>query len=333
MRHISAYSKYWHYLRHYATPKKLQNMARNIYEFKKGKEVLSSRPFRITIDPGSFCNLRCPGCHTGIKHPDMIQASFMKYDNYKVLFDKVADYAVSVALYNWGEPFLNKQIFDIISYTSSKGAGTTVHSNFNIFNEKMAEDAVRSGLTHIYMSIDGSTQENYAKYRVRGNLDNVLDHLKILTETKKRMKSKYPLVTWKFLEFEHNRHELEDARALSEKYGVDAFESFVAWPKLMDIKEEAELFRADPKSYHLDKCKSLWSSLYVNPEGKILPCSLSYKQEEIFGDLLQDDLGNIVNNDKFRSARRMFSEAMSVDAVPEPCRSCKYFVNQQCAGR
>ena len=101
----------------------------------------------------------------------------------------------------------------------------------------------------------------------------------------------------------------------------------------MDIKEEAELFRADPKSYHLDKCKSLWSSLYVNPEGKILPCSLSYKQEEIFGDLLQDDLGSIINNDKFRSARRIFSEAMSADAVPEPCRSCKYFVNQQCAGR
>lgn len=333
MRHISAYNKYWHYLTHYATAKKLQNIARNIYEYKQGKEVLRSRPYRITIDPGSFCNLRCPGCHTGVKHPDMIPSSFMKYDHYKILFDKVSDYALSIALYNWGEPFLNKQIFDIISYTNSKGAGTTVHSNFNVFNEKMAEDAVRSGLTHIYMSIDGSTQENYVKYRVRGHLDKVLEHLKILAETKKRLKSKYPLVTWKFLEFEHNKHELEEARALSAKYDVDAFEAFKAWPKLMDIKEEGELFKANPKSFHIYRCKSLWSSLYVNPEGKILPCSLSYRQEEVFGDLLSDDFGSIINNEKFRSARRMFSQPMDAVAVPEPCRSCKYFLNQQCLGR
>lgn len=330
MRHISAYNKYWHYLLHYTSVKKVRNMALNVYEYRKKKEFIKSRPFKITIDPGSFCNLRCPGCHTGIKHPEMLQASFMKLDHYKILFDKVSDNAISVALYNWGEPFLNKQIFDMIDYTRSKGSGTTVHSNFNVFNEQMAENAVRSGLTHIYMSIDGSTHENYAKYRVRGDLKNVLDNLRILTETKKRLKSAFPIVTWKFLEFEHNKHELEEARAMAVKYGVDAFEAFKAWPKLMDIKEEAELFKSEPKSHHLDACKSLWSSLYVNPDGKVLPCSLSFRQDEVFGDLLNDDLSDIVNNSKFSSARGIFNGKLDKQSIPQPCLSCKHFIHQQC---
>lgn len=333
MRHISVYNKYWHYLQHYTSVKKVSNIALNLYEYRKRREVLTSKPFKITIDPGSFCNLRCPGCHTGIKHPEMLQASFMTLKNYKVLFDKVSDYAISVALYNWGEPFLNKQIFDMIDYTRNKGAGTTLHSNFNVFNESMAENAVRSGLTHIYMSIDGSTQENYAKYRVKGNLNTVLEHLRIMTETKKRLKSAFPIVTWKFLEFEHNKHELEEARSLAKQYGVDAFETFKAWPKLMDIKEEAVLYGSQPQACHLDPCKSLWSSLYVNPEGLVLPCSLSFRQDEVFGDLLSNDLEGIINNRKFTTARGMFNGKLNESNIPEPCRSCKYFINQQCHSR
>ncbi len=265
----------------------------------------------------------------------MIKPSFLKFDNYKTILEQVKDHALSIALYNWGEPFLNKEIFDIIQHTSEERMGTTIHSNFNRFSEDMAVNAVKSGLTHIYLSIDGATQAAYEKYRVRGHMTDVLENLRIMLETRKRMKSRYPIITWKYLVFDHNRHEVELASRMARSMGVDAFEVFIAHPKLMDIYDEADNYRKDPVLLQsLDgHCKSLWSSLYVNSDGSVLPCSLSYRPSERFGNLLDDDLDTIWNNSSFQNARKMFTTDIPLSEVPEPCRSCKYSLKNACTLR
>ncbi len=332
MRPLSVYSKYAYYLAKFGTPKRIGNIMHNRMEYRKKRIELKSRPYKITIDPGNFCNLRCPGCHTGIRHPEMIRPSFLKFTDYKVILGQVKDHALSVALYNWGEPFLNKEIFDIIHHTSENRLGTTIHSNFNRFTESMAVNAVKSGLTHIYLSIDGATQAAYEKYRVRGNIENVLDNVKTMLETRRRMNSKYPLITWKFLVFDHNKHEVDKAAQMARDIGVDAFEVFTAHPKLMDIYDEAENYRKDPVLLQnlQGHCKSLWASLYVNPDGSVLPCSLSYRDNERFGNLIHEDLDTIWNNTSFTNARKMFTSDIPPSEIPLPCRHCKYSLNNQC---
>lgn len=331
MRHISAYNKYLYYLKNYADTRKIKNILLNRFEARKKRSVLKSRPYKVTIDPGNFCNLRCPGCHTGIKHPEMIGPGFMKYSDYKVIFGQLQPYAMSVALYNWGEPFLNKQLFDMVAHTTENRVGTTVHSNFNVFDEQKAIDAVKSGLTHIYLSIDGAGQEAYVKYRVKGDLEQVLDNVKTMVEVKKRMNSRFPLLTWKFLQFDHNRHEVNEAAEMAEAIGVDAFETFEAWPKLMDIYDEAEDYQSGKKTLNeKDFCHSLWSGIYVNPEGSVLPCSLAFRKNESFGNLLYDSMDNIWNNSFYASARRMFTQVLAPEDVPMPCRGCKYFNSGKC---
>jgi radical SAM protein with 4Fe4S-binding SPASM domain len=327
MRHPKVYSKYLHYLSNYTNTGKIGNILLNQYEARTKRVKLSSRPYKITIDPGNFCNLRCPGCHTGIKHPEMIEPGFMKLNDFKTIFSQLEPYAISVALYNWGEPFLNKQIFDMIAHATEHGVGTTLHSNFNVFNAAMAENAVKSGLTHIYMSIDGSTQEAYSKYRVRGNLEHVMDNLKLLLETRKRLNSKFPIITWKFLEFAHNAHEKEEAKRRADLMGVDAFEAFVGRPKLTDIYDEAEAYKnSETKSVKKEKCPSLWSSIYVNADGAVLPCSLAYRENEVFGNLLHNTLDEIWNNDKYIESRKIFRGTADADKVPLPCKACKYYL-------
>lgn len=332
MRPLSVYGKYLHYIRRYGDSAKLANMALNRYELRQRKTVLKSRPYKVTIDPGNFCNLRCPGCHTGIKHSEMIKPAFLSYEHYKTIFSRLKKHTLSVALYNWGEPFLNKQLFSMIEHTTASGVGSTIHSNFNVFSEQMAEDCVKSGLTHIYLSIDGATQDAYSAYRVRGNLDQVLVHLNMLLDTKKRLGSKYPILTWKFLEFEHNRHEVETARKMARKMGVDAFETFVATPKLMDIYDEAEAYRKNPEKFDLQGkiCAGLWTGIYVNSDGSVLPCSLAYRKSESFGNLLEEDMDAIWNNAAYRSARSMFVRDVPEKEVPLPCRACKFYLSRQC---
>ncbi|MCO6494392.1 MAG: radical SAM protein [Bacteroidetes bacterium] len=330
MRALSAYKKYAYYIYKYGSAAKLKNYLLNQKEFKARTIQMKSLPYKITVDPGNVCNLRCPGCHTGILHKGRIKPQFLTLENYKIILKNFEKHALSIALYNWGEPFMNPEMFSIIEHTHSKRVGSTIHSNFNIFDEQMAENAVKSGLTHIYLSIDGSTQDAYSQYRVKGNIDNVIENIKIMVETRKRLKSHFPILTWKFLVFEHNKHEIEDARKKAMQLGLDSFEHFMAVPKLTDIYDLAEQNRnnSDFKPGESD-CQSLWSSIYVNPNGEVLPCSLAFRPEESFGNLLENSLQEVWNNRNYISARRMFVDPTFED-VPLPCKGCSYSIGKSC---
>jgi len=324
----TAYKKYLFYLNNFATQKKLKNIFDNNLEYRTGKTELRSYPYKITFDPGNICNLRCPGCHTGIKHPEMIHPSMMNLTNFKLMFEKVKDHVMNIALYNWGEPFLNKHIFDIISYSNEQKVGTTIHSNFNHYNENMANEVIKSKLTHIYLSIDGASQEIYSKYRVRGKIEQVIHNLEMLVEKKKKANSKLPFITWKYLKFPFNEMEIESARKIAEKIGVDNFEVFNAVTKLTDIYDEADKYKNNPQMFKSlkDNCKSLWSSIYIEPDGTVFPCSLSFREKESFGNLINSNFMTLWNNEKYISARQLFSKIPSLENVPLPCKGCKYYL-------
>lgn len=326
---IAAYKKYFFYLKNYGSISKVNNILLNKREFSSRKTTLKSLPYLITIDPSSHCNLRCPACPTGSKHEESLKANFLKFTDYKIILDQLKNYTLTVALYNWGEPFLNKEIFDMISYSTQCNVGTTIHSNFNLFNEEMAENCVKSGLTHIYLSIDGATQEVYEKYRVRGNIEAVIDNIKILNAVKKKHNTIYPLVTWKFLSFSHNSHEVEKARAIAKELNITNFEVFPAFVLPGDILEEGKEYLKNPALIDALKgdCGSLWSSMYIAPNGTVFPCSLSYKEMEAFGNILTQDVSEIWNNDKYKTARSIFTSNMPLEAdVPHPCKGCKYYI-------
>ncbi|MBK6832809.1 MAG: SPASM domain-containing protein [Bacteroidetes bacterium] len=323
----TANKKYLYYLQKFATAKKLKNLALNKYEHYAKKKTLRSFPYKVTIDPSSYCNLRCPACHTGTKHSEMIKPSILKLEDYKTIFNQVKDYTFSIALYNWGEPFLNKEIFEIISYTKENNVGSTLHSNFNVFNEKMADELLRSGLTHIYMSIDGATQDVYNQYRIKGNLEKVLYNIKLLTEAKAKHKSIFPLITWKYLTFSHNEHQVKEAEQIAKSLNVNNYETFVARPKLNDIYDDANEYKNNPAKMATLKfdCASLWQSVYISPKGKVSPCSLAFRENESFGNLLESDFLNVWNNSNYQNARGVFTNSTKNDEVPLPCKGCKFY--------
>ena len=102
-----------------------------IVELERGlkRTHLSGKPYYFFIDPCSYCNLRCPLCATGAKTHERIQG-MLGLEDYKVLLDKIAPYAVTVALHNWGEPLLNPEIFKMIRMTSNRRIHTVLSSNF-----------------------------------------------------------------------------------------------------------------------------------------------------------------------------------------------------------
>lgn len=324
------YLKYLYYLFYCGSPQKIYNFFLNKIEMKTRRIHLNSMPIYVMIGTSNFCNLQCPGCPTGVNMSDAIERKMLSLSQFKDIFDQVKKYIFNINLFTLGEPFLNEEIFSMVEYASSNRCGVTIHSNFNIFNEEMAEKAIKSRLTHIYLSIDGATQETYEKYRKSGDLSTVLKNIEILVKKKKEMKSLLPLLTWKFLYFPHNLHEIELAKQLAAKLGVDAFESF---PGDIDnigsfgITKQYNLEHKKIETTSAGFCNELWEYLLIHPDGSVIPCCHGFRKKDVFGNVYENPLKEIWNNKDFVNLRKIISTRRITGPIRYPCVECQIINN------
>ena len=84
-----------------------------------------------------------------------------------------------------------------------------MHANLSINVENLAQKLVANGLCNLVVPGDGATQESTEKYRVRGKVDLVFQNMRAIADKKRRVGSKLPWITSKFLIFDHNWHEMK----------------------------------------------------------------------------------------------------------------------------
>lgn len=235
------------------------NATRALKALSLGQAKLTSFPTYLTIDPFSACNLKCPLCATG-NGTNTLKKGLLPLDMFRHIVDEMGTYLYSIDLFNWGEPLLNKDIYEMINYAHQRHILTTVSSNFHFLNEESAEKMVTSGLDYLILSIDGATQETYEKYRVGGDLDVVLNNVRTLIETRKRLGKKTPYIFWQFLVFRHNEHEVEQARELAISMGVDEFKIEKAF-LLVSTREDGEKWiprQQQYTRYNLMDLEAVW---------------------------------------------------------------------------
>jgi MoaA/NifB/PqqE/SkfB family radical SAM enzyme len=176
--YIILYQNYLCYLQNF-TLKKSLNIIRNSIEYKLKKTKLKSMPVAYGIDICNVCNLKCPLCPTGTDCTKR-KKQIMTFENYKIIFDKIKNYAFTVNLYNWGEPFLNKDFIKILEYSKKNKTGVLLSTNLNFMKDEIIDSMIKLKLDKIVVSLDGASQETYEKYRRGGDFERVVLNLKKL---------------------------------------------------------------------------------------------------------------------------------------------------------
>ena len=304
----------------HSTLKKIANLILVELEYRFRRENVFGHPYIIIVDPLNVCNLRCPLCPTGTGDLERKQER-MHWDVFTKTIDEMAPYAYEINLHNWGESLLHPRIFDMIRYINKKNIATNMSTNFNLVKDEKIDQIIESGLEYLILSIDGATQESYKKYRVRGNIDRVLSNVEKLIKRRRQLGSSTPYIEWQFIVFKHNVHEVDEARELSKKMGIDRFRvippglPFTAkdpdslkqeWfvPDLDEkgnVNENAASYRDEMTA----SCFYLYRSMTINPDGGVAPCCVVYGKNNDFGDMKTQGFKDIWNNSKFRSARNL----------------------------
>lgn len=224
----------------------------------------------------------------------------LTFNTFKDFIDEVSDYLLYIILWNWGEPFLNPDIFEMIAYAKSKNIVAYSSTNGNVkFNNGQADKLVDSGLDSLVFGVDGATQETYSKYRKGGNLELVLENIRTIVSAKKRKGSKTPRLNMRFVVMQHNEKELPLARQLAEELQVDFFtlktaDLHPACGENVDSLYAPEnhkyrRYKYEAGSYIRKKkpfvCMRPWKRITMDASGEIIACEYDYENLHSFGNV------------------------------------------------
>lgn len=297
-------------------------------------------PYEIIFDPSCICNLNCSLCPSGKKRFD--SSFILPFNTFKKVIDEIGDYLFSVQLYNWGEPFLNQDIFQMISYAKRKKIKVVISTNLNIFNEKMANELIKVDLDVLIISLDGINQETINKYQKGSNFKKVIDHLKLIINKKKELNMKKPFIQWRFIVMAHNELEIEKAKLLASDLGINKFElagircdmakeifmgnieQFENVLPFLPKNEKYSIYdykHKRKKIIQTNTCSFLWSRSVINYDGSVTPCCMIYDLKHKFGDINKENFKDIWNNKKYQSARKIIAK----NQIPAStiCNICK----------
>lgn len=260
-------------------------------------------PYIVSIETVLGCNLRCPECAFGGGHITR-ECGVMSFDTFKLIADKVTPYAKYMYLHSWGEPLLNKDIFNIIDY-ASRICRTNISTNGMLINEESAERLILSGVGDVIVSIDGVSQEVYEQYRAGGDVNKALNALKLLVEKNKKHGRPANIIP-QFVVFEHNQHEMQLFDSICRELGEKP--SFKAPYIRKDSRFKNSSYNAyirtpfiDRKAYEeaiLD-CEAFRDTLYIDLKGNVGLCCYDANSSITFGNILSDSLEEIYRGDKY----------------------------------
>ena len=290
-------------------------------------------PGYVMIEPTNACNARCPLCPTGagqISRP----AKMMALDVFKRLVDEIYPYVHSLNLWNLGEPFLNRQAFEMIRYAQEHSVRVKVSTNgWVLYQPENIGQLIDSRLDHLIVSLDGATAETFNQYRVGVDFERVMTGLRLLRDEKTRRHVTHPVVEWQFIVMRHNEHEIEAARHLAREAGAIFSLKTVGVPAsaptlferfLPSNKELTRYAQKKDGTYELtverkNDCYLLWHSLVVNADGQVIPCCWDYYDELPLGNANRQTIRQIWNGPQMQTLRRRIVTDRN---ALSPCAEC-----------
>ena len=267
-----------------------------------------------------------------------------------------------VVLHGIGEPLLNPQIFDIVSYLKTRVAAVLFNSDAIGLTPARAARLVESGLDEYRVSMDAATAETFRKLRGVDRFERVKTNVAHLVALQREMGRTTPRVSLWFTASRANVEELPAFVQLAADLGVPevyvqrlvfnglglATDANALHGRLRE-REQTLLAEADALATrqgiamrasglttplaslhgsgdgarHWAGCQRPWTLAYVTANGNVLPCCISPWVAKDYRGLI---LGNAFT-ERFETIwdgdrYQRFRTDFESDTPPDPCRGC-----------
>ena len=111
----------------------------------KKEPVQWGKPFTVSIEPTTACNLKCPECPSGLRAFSRPTGN-LKQDFFKKTIDELRRELLYLIFYFQGEPYINPKFLDMVKYANDNGIYTITSTNGHFLNDANSKKTIESGL-------------------------------------------------------------------------------------------------------------------------------------------------------------------------------------------
>jgi radical SAM protein with 4Fe4S-binding SPASM domain len=175
-----------------------------------------SRPYYVQYEVTTHCNLACYMCvrNEVIKHP-----RHLAFEDFKRTFDQIG--APKLTLSGAGEPLLNPELKQMITYAREHGASVMIPTNGTLLGRgNMAQDLIDSRLNVMKVSIDAATPGTYQAIRRQDCFDKIVEGIEKLNELKKKAGRRFPEIRFDVVILKENYREMADIIRLAHRLSI-----------------------------------------------------------------------------------------------------------------
>ncbi len=307
----------------YLTMKRVWNAVKIFTSFSisrvTGKPVIYGMPFSYSIEPTNHCNFQCPECPSGLGALTR-PLGLLSISDFQRIVNEIAPTGIYVQLYFQGEPYINKQLPEMIAYAQSKKLYVSISTNGSLVNEKNVDKILDYAPDKLIFSIDGLDEESYKNYRVGGTFAQADKGLRLLAARKKERGLKKPYLELQFIVMKQNENQIETVFDYGKDAGIDKVTL-----KTMQVSslENANHFLPANEKYRRyivtdtdlkmkggvkNFCFAIWRTAVITWDGKVVPCCFDKDADHLMGELHQQNIKEVWQGEGYQSFRAKILE-------------------------
>jgi radical SAM protein with 4Fe4S-binding SPASM domain len=279
------------------------------------KPVVWGMPVSYSIEPTNHCNLKCPECPSGLGTLTR-PLGLLKLDDFKNWIDQINDSGFYVQLFFQGEPYINKQLPEMIKYAQSQNVYISISTNGHFVNEKNVDLIVENAPDKLIFSVDGLNEESYQKYRVGGTFAQADEGLRLLVKRKRELGKKKPFIEFQFIVMKQNEDQLDEVLGYGKDVGIDKvvfktmqISSYDNALKFLPKNKKYRRYIVEDGTYRIknklkNHCFALWRTSVITWDGKVVPCCFDKDAEFELGMLNGKSFKEIWNSKEYNNFRQ-----------------------------
>jgi MoaA/NifB/PqqE/SkfB family radical SAM enzyme len=308
------------------TPRRLLNLARVKLSSALRLERSLGMPVDLYVEPTGACNYRCLKCamfNPGYRDDGSVGGNkHLSLERFEQIMDEVADTLLTVRLWHYGEPMLNRALPDMVASAKRRGVFTALNTNASRLDAEASASLIEAGLDYLVVSCDAVSRESYKLYHGVDRYERVMSNLRSFAETRRRLRSRFPFFDLQFILMKENVGEMDRLRKLAADLGANKLsllaldEGDANYHLDPDVSSKEDLLPAD-EALRMDwslldlskPCRLPFEQAVLRYSGTVLPCVSDQGHEHVAGSLFAAEgerrsFEEIWNGEAFRSFRR-----------------------------
>lgn len=288
------------------------------------------------------CNLNCRHCTKDASKASDID--ILNTNEIKKCLDNIKLLNPNIIIISGGEPLLRNDFIEILEYAVNvKGLNVQIMTNGTLINTSNVH-SLCSLLTGIDVSLDGIDELSCSIIRGENVFNKVIDSVKLLKS------NGFNNISLSIVELKENEKYLYEFSKLCENLGVkpvprlfdpsgrglknresllvdidNYYKNILKFDNDSFYNEHPEILesRRISDSIRICTCNAGVNEITINENGDIYPCNLLTNNKFIIGNILDNDIIDLLLSDKFYNTHAFKNICQIQPDIIKPCKDCK----------